>query len=128
MDVLIEVIHRLSTVDASPSASLLLSNCVHRRKHALCTSPDALVGTGFHSIYKALLAEMNERDENGLPKHSPFKIIEALEQLVWKTCMSVSEAYANTEPSKPESLQVHIQPPTLHSALAKDAQRRCLGH
>lgn len=91
-------------------------------QYSIRIAPDALVGTGFHSIYNGLLAEMNERDQNGLPKHSPFKIIEALQQLVWKTCMSVSGAYANTEPSKPGSLQGYIQPPTLHIALAKDAR------
>ena len=85
-------------------------------------SLDALVGTGFHSRYSGLLAELNEKDENDLPKRSPFSIIEALQHLLWKTCASVSEAYANTKPSKPESLQGCIQPPTHHIVLAKDAR------
>lgn len=40
---------------------------------------DALVGTSFHSVYENLLAEMNKRDELGLFKHSPYEIIEALQ-------------------------------------------------
>jgi hypothetical protein len=47
-------------------------------QYSIRISPDALVGTGFHSIYEKLLAELNEGDGNGLLKHSPFKIIEAL--------------------------------------------------
>lgn len=86
---------------------------------------DNLVGTGFHSTYTGLLTQMNEieTDEDGSPKQTPFKFIEDLQQLLWKTCVSVSEseAYADPEPSKPESLQDHIQPPTIHIALAKDA-------
>lgn len=83
---------------------------------------DDLVGTEFLSTYEGLLAELSEKDENDLPKNLPFEIFKALQQLVWKTCMPVSEAYANTDPSKPESLQGYIQPPTVHIALSKDAR------
>lgn len=85
-------------------------------------SPEALYGTGFHSVYKGLLAETNERDEDGLPKHSILKTIDALQQLVCKTCTPVCEAYGKTEaPSKPETLQEYLQPPTIHIALTRDA-------
>ncbi|KAM0706315.1 hypothetical protein Q7P35_005641 [Cladosporium inversicolor] len=92
-------------------------------QYSIRMSPEVLVGTDFHSTYKGLLAEMNERDENGLPKHSILKTIDALQQLVWKTCTPVYEAYGKTEePFKPETLQEYIQPPTLHIALTKDAR------
>ncbi|KAG9523434.1 hypothetical protein KCV07_g2568, partial [Aureobasidium melanogenum] len=91
-----------------------------RMQYSIRISLDALLGTKFHSTYHGLLAKLNEKDQDGLPKNSPFKIFEALQQLVWKTCISVSEAYADTKPSKPESLQDYIQPPTTHIALAKD--------
>lgn len=89
-------------------------------QYSIQVSLDALVGTGLHSFYTELLAKWDERDENGLPKHSPFDIIEVLQQLVWKTCTSVSETFVHT--STPDSLQSYIQPPTLHITLAKDVR------
>jgi hypothetical protein len=92
--------------------------------------PETLVGTDFHSRYNDLLTKPNERDEEtGLLKN-PLQLLDttkALQQLVWKTCKSVSEAYApnpEDEPSTPpeRTLQDYIQPRTLHLALVKDSQ------
>jgi hypothetical protein len=98
-------------------------------QYSIRISPEALVGTDFHSRYNDLLAQTkeNERDENGLPKH-PFQLLDiykALQHLVWETCKSVSETSMKPErPSTPpeRSLQDYIQPPTLHLTIVKDAQ------
>jgi hypothetical protein len=110
-----------------PPHSMIVSQA--GTQYSIRISPETLVGTAFHSRYNNLLAQTkeNERDENGLPKH-PFHLLEiykALQRLVWKSCKSVSEAYAtNLEgPSTPpeRSLQDCIQPPTLHLTLVKDS-------
>ncbi|WPG98459.1 Hypothetical protein R9X50_00125000 [Acrodontium crateriforme] len=93
-------------------------------QYSIRISPDTLVGTGFHSTYEQLRAKLNQKAENGLPLHSPFKFIEDLQQLVWKACTSVSEAYANRKPREPANLQCYIQPLTIHIALAKDARAK----
>jgi hypothetical protein len=82
---------------------------------------DTLVGTNFHLVYTGYLAKLGETDDNGLPKHSPFKILEALENLVRTKCMPFFEAYTTRETSERESLQDCIQPPTLHVTIAKEA-------
>ena len=92
-----------------------------RTQYAIRIHPETLVGTDFHSKYNNLLAKMNERNGDDLLKPSYFETIEAIKRLVWKTCKSVCEAYANTGSSEPQSLQSYIQPQTLHIALAKDA-------
>ncbi|KAG9782651.1 hypothetical protein KCU75_g4835, partial [Aureobasidium melanogenum] len=91
-------------------------------QYSIRISLDALVGTEFHSTYNGLLAKLNDKDEDGLPKNSPFEIFEALQGLVWKTCISVSEAYANTESLRLESLQDYVKPHTIHIAMIKDAR------
>jgi hypothetical protein len=108
-----------------PPHSMIVSHA--GTQYSIRISSEALVGTDFHSRYNDLLAQTteNERDENGLPKH-PFRLLDiykALQRLVWETCKSVSETYANSEePSTPPetSLQDYIQPPTLHLTLIKD--------
>jgi hypothetical protein len=118
-----EYISHSSEFFCTPPHSMIVSQA--GTQFSIRISPDALVGTDFHSEYNELLAQRNERDENGLPKHFLLDIYKALKQLVWKTCKSVSETslHANPEPSTPpeRSLQDYIQPPTLHLTLAKNA-------
>lgn len=90
-------------------------------QYSIQMSLDDLIGTPFNSVYKSLLTELDERDDLGLPKRSPFKIIEGLQDLVWKACVPVYESHAGTEHSEPGSLQDFIQPPTLHVAIVRSA-------
>jgi serine/threonine protein kinase len=111
------IVHSSKFFEGSPHIMILW--CAGTQ-YSISIPLDTLVGTKFHLVYTRYLAEMSEKGGNGLPKHSPFRIFEALQNLVWSKCMSVFEAYATRETSERESLQGCIQPPTLHVTIAKD--------
>lgn len=90
-------------------------------QHSISIPLDTLGGTDFHLAYSGYLAELDEMDDDGLPRHSPFKIYDAIENLVRTKCSPIFEAYAASETAERESLQARIQPPTLHVTFVKDA-------
>lgn len=85
---------------------------------------ESLGGTTFYETYQGHVLKMNEKNEDGLPKHLPFEFSKEMEDMVFNKCLGIFEKYAMMRCKEEISLQDYIRPSTFHISVLKDGGSR----